>query len=411
MKIGIIGAGAAGLMCASLLNKKHEVVLFDKNSTAGKKLLLTGGGRCNLTNLVEVDEFLESVKQNSEFFLSALQEFVPKDAVDFFNKIGIETQVENNSRVFPKIGRATDVRDALQKAALEKGAEFRFESSIINIEKIDKNFALTVLCLKTHKKSIHQFDVVIMATGGMSYPITGSTGDGYIFASKFGHRVIPTRPALCGLQLQNRTRVHGSTITCGIAVVDGNFNHITKKETGEMMFTKNGISGPVIFRTTSNFKQKNISSYFLQIDFVPHYTKNEIEEKLSTLIKENPKDKIFYVFRKFVPQAVANWLVEISGISKTKSCANFTFAEKQKFFSTIKDAHVKIKDFDSIETATITRGGIDVVDINSSNMQSKLIKNLFFIGEILDIDALSGGFNLQIAFSTAATCANWLSQL
>jgi len=404
VKIAIIGAGAAGLMCACVLPVEYSVVVFDKNEMAGKKLLITGKGRCNLTNLVEPDVFLQSVPQNAKFLSSALNMFAPKDTIEFFESIGIKTQIENNSRVFPNNGGATAIKQSLENFAISRGVEFRFGFDVKEIIKTETGFTVA-----NNIDTRYNFDAVIIATGGVSFSTTGSSGDGYNFATKFGQGIISPRPALCGLQFQHPSGFQGQTIACGVEIVDGNGTSKTRKVIGDMLFTKNGVSGPIIYKAVSEFKQHSIQDHILQIDFVPNLH-NGLEVKMSNYLKENAHKKPFYVFRKFVPIAIANWLVEVSGLSHVKVCANLTKSERLQLISTIIQACIRIKDFEDIETATITRGGVDVGDINPKTMESELMPNLYFIGEVLDVDGLSGGFNLQIAFSTAVACAEALKE-
>jgi len=400
MKIAIIGAGAAGLMCACLLNNKHSITVFDKNKTAGKKLLLTGNGRCNLTNLVEPDEFLQSVTQNADFLNHALNNFKSQDTVDFFEKLGIKLQVENNNRVFPSSGKAAAIKDALQNYAIKNGIQFLFESNVLDIERSGDGFEVIVL----NSSKQHYFDAVIIATGGLSFPCTGSSGDGYGFAQKLGHKIIATRASLCGLALKKPANFQGTSVDCCIEIMDRDFLVVIKKEKGSLLFTKNGVSGPVIYRAVCAFKNHTIKNHYLKINFAPQLNEKEFEKQL----KECAADKPFYLLKKFLPVNIANWLIEVFSLP-TKICAKLTKQEQKRLYQIITKAHIEILDFEDISSATITRGGIDISQMCSKTMQSNFIKNLYFIGEILDIDALSGGFNLQIAFSTAAACAKNIS--
>ena len=357
MKVAIVGAGAAGLMSACMLPESISVTVFDGNAEVGKKLLLTGNGRCNLTNLVDPDKFLESIPCGAEFLSTTIHGFTPQDTIRFFESIGIETKQEDNNRVFPKSGGAKAVRQALYDFATSRGVRFELGVEITDIGKLRK-----------------EFDAVIIATGGLSFPATGSNGAGTAFAKQFGHNVVTTRPALCGLQFKTPTGFQGTSVTVSATIGD-----IT--EVGDMIFTKNGVSGPVIFKLTSKFLGQSVSGEALVIDFIPSIDKPSF----------NPSDKPFYAFRKYLPQNVANWLA-LRG-DKPKD---------------IKRIAIPIKDFEPIETATITRGGVDVSEINPRTMESKIVPNLYFVGEVLNADGLSGGFNLQIAFSTAVACARSL---
>jgi len=357
MKIAIIGAGASGLMCACHLSPEHDVTIFDKNDIVGKKLLLTGNGRCNLTNLVTPDEFLKCIPQGAEFLSHAIHNFTPQDTIDFFAKLGIDTKTENNNRVFPISGGARAVTKALENFALSRGVKFELNKSITDINEL-----------------LAQFDKVIIATGGISYPTTGSDGDGYEFARLIGHNIIQPRPALCGLQFKTPTGFQG--VSLSVHATLGNHT-----EMGDMMFTTNGVSGPVIHKLTSLYKHNSVTNQILTVDFIPKIEKPTF----------NPSDKPFFAFRKYLQQNISDWLAKSSYSPKD-----------------IKQIRIPIKDFDDIKAATITRGGIDLAQVDPITMQSKIVRNLYFIGEILDVDGLSGGFNLQIAFSTAVAVTRGL---
>ena len=370
MKIAIIGAGAAGLMCACQIDSQHSVVVFDKNTEVGKKLLLTGNGRCNLTNLVNTTKFLESVPQGAEFLQSALHHFTPQQAVAFFNSFGIETVVEDNSRVFPKQGKAGGVRAALESYARNRGVQFKLGHIVTGVERSGKTF------IATTNDERHEFDAVIIATGGMSFPGTGSTGDGFEFAQRFGHKVNQPRPALCGLQFEKPTGIQGVSIPVRVTLDASEPDCAI--EAGDMMFTKNGVGGPVIFKLVSKYLGQSVKHKTITVDFVPSVGNPTFD----------PGDKPFYAFRKYLPQSVADWL-----------------AKSRYHPRDIKCIKIVIQDFDPIETAIVTRGGVDTTEVNPETMESKLVPNLYFIGEVVDVDGLSGGFNLQIAWSTAVACA------
>jgi len=337
-----------------MLDLAHQVVVFDKNESVGQKLLMTGKGRCNLTNLVEVDQFLKSVPQGGDFLRSAVGKFTPQDTIAFFNELGVNTVVEANNRVFPVVGGAKGIAEALEKYAKSRGVKFMMGHTITDIEDLRKSF-----------------DAVIIATGGMSFPKTGSSGDGYEFAKRLGHKIIPPRPSLCGLQFEQPAGFQGVSVPVR-ATLDGN------TESADMMFTKNGVSGPVIFRLVSRLMGQSVKGKSLVVDFVPDFDK----------VAFDPSDKPFYSFRKHLPQNIANWLVARGDKPKD-----------------IKSIRIPIEDFDPIEFATVTRGGVDINEIDSKTMESRLAPKVYFIGEVLNVDGMSGGFNLQIAFSTATACA------
>jgi len=407
MRVAIVGAGASGLMCACMISDAHSVVVFDKNAETGKKLVMTGNRRCNVTNLVEPSEFLESVPQNAQFVASALNKFTPRDTVTFLDRIGIKIHMEQGSRIFPVSGGGATVRQSMQDFAMARGVQFVFDSVVSAVSKISGEFVLELL----GSDATYKFDIVIIATGGVSFPVTGSSGDGFAFAASFGHEIVPPRPGLCGLQLEKSAGFQGTVVSCAVEIVDANFVALTKRYNGDMLFTKNGVSGPVIYTLTSQFKQQSIRGNFLQINFVPTIGSEQLEKRFSQLLKENAQKKPFYLVRKFVPQNVANWLVELANLPRTKNCAQLIAAERDRLFLAIKQARVQVKDFEDIANATVTRGGVDVSMVDYETMESKIIPGLFFIGEVLDVDGLCGGFNLQIAFSTAVACAKRINDL
>lgn len=397
-RVAIIGAGASGLMCVCMLPQNCAVTVFEKNTSAGKKLLMTGKSKCNITNLVEKEEFLKSVVHNAQFVANSLHGFSSIATMFFFKSLGIDMRVEEGNRVFPATGGAAAIKHAMQNHAKSRGVEFVFDFAINDIKKTAGGFELI------GNKQSRFFDVVIIATGGVSYPITGSTGDGFAFARKFGHKVIAPRASLCGLQLAKATGLDGVSVQCCVQVLDASFAPLTDKETGSMLFTKNGVSGPAIFRTVARYKQQTIGNHVLQIDFIPSLSAKELEEKIA----KNKREKLFFVLRRFMPTSVADWVAKSKNLPAAKICGQLTKQEINKIHSALCAFRVAIKDFEDINFATITRGGIDVSEIDSNTMESKIIPNLYFIGETLDVDALSGGFNLQIAFSTASACAKAL---
>ena len=410
MKIAIIGAGAAGLMCACMLDKRHDIVVFEKNEMSGKKLLITGGGRCNLTNLCEPDIFLKSVAQNARFFEYALTGFSPQNTVDFFEKeLGVAIQIENGNRVFPSNGKALRVRNAMLSYAINKGVKMNM-NSLLDIKVSNHSFLKVAdrfeICVGEANVG-QKFDVLIVATGGVSYPQTGSTGDGYAIARSFGHEVVEPRASLCGLVLKQPAGFEGTSIRCDAEILNEQLSPVAAKETGDMLFTKNGVSGPLIHKLTAKFKGQSIRNHCLKINFAPNLN----EKIFYSALKLSANDKPFYLLRKFVPINIANLLIAASNLPNKKNCSSLTKQEQEKLFKVLTGAIVTIADFESITTATITRGGIDIKNIYNKTMQSTLIKNLYFIGEVLDVDALSGGFNLQIAFSTAAMAAKAINSL
>ena len=416
MKIAIIGGGAAGLMCACRLagiDNGHEVIVIEKNSETGKKLLLTGNSRCNITNLVDVQEFLESVPRNAKFLSSSLYRFSPSDTVEFFEQLGVRVKVEDNNRVFPLVGGAQAIKQVMEDFAKSKGVKFWLGADVDEVIKKDVGFDVEI------KGRIEYSDRVIIATGGVSFPMTGSGGAGFDFARKLGHSVVSPRASLCGLMLAKSTGVHGVTINCGVEILssgemsDGimaksKFTPLTKREVGNLLFTKSGVSGPCIFRSVARFSGHSIKRHWLQIDFVPSLTHGTLEEDVLQYIADNPRKQILSLVREYVPESVADFIISVTTLNESLVIGQITKEERKNVVNALKALRVVIKDFESIDGATITRGGVCVNEVNPKTMESKLVADLYFIGEVLDVDALSGGFNLQIAFSTAVACADAL---
>jgi len=328
--------------------------------------------------------------------------FSPKDTVKFFEELGVPTHTEDNNRVFPSIGKATAIKITMQGFAQSRGVKFLFENNITGIDKTQVGFTVTV-------NGKHEFfDAVVIATGGLSFPVTGSTGDGLVFAGKLRHNIIPTRSSLCGLKLARPTDLQGMSTVCEVQVLDKDSAQITNKAVGNMLFTKTGVSGPVIYETVAKFTPQSICGHSLKINFAPDLSQMQLEETLQKLLAEHQKKKLIHVVRHFMPLSVADWVIKTAGLNGSKLSGQITKTERNILFSFVRGTRVVITDFEDIAHATITRGGIDVHEVDPKTMQSKLIPNLFFIGEVLDVDALSGGFNLQIAFSTAVACARAL---
>ena len=402
MRIAIVGAGAAGMFCAlNLDTKKHQVTVFEKNSDTLKKLLITGHGRCNVTNLKSNIDFLENVSHNKQFLFSALNMFSSENMVDFLNLNNVETICEKGDRVFPKTNKAITIKNCFDN--LTKGI-VALETVVLNITKKEEQFVL-----ETNKGS-YNFDVVIIATGGVTYPTTGSTGDGFKFAKEFNIDVLKPRSSLCGIRLVDVPKnVEGTPLNCKLSVV--NQGKIVASNKGEFLFTSFGVSGPNVFTLTSKIEEYSINGFDLSLDLLETYTKENLILKLKEFSKNNAKKHIFHAVNDLVNLKLSKLVLSKCEIDESKQCANISNAEFNKIAETIKALTFKIENFDNIECATVTRGGINVKEINPKTMESKKISNLYFIGEVLDVDGFTGGYNLQIAFSTAFACAKHLNDI
>ena len=402
MRIAIVGAGAAGMFCALNLNtSKHQVTVFEKNSDTLKKLLITGHGRCNVTNLKSNIDFLENVSHNKQFLFRALNMFSSENMVEFLNLNNVETVCEKGDRVFPKTNKAITIKNCFDN--LTKGI-VALETVVLNITKKEEQFVL-----ETNKGS-YNFDVVIIATGGVTYPTTGSNGDGFKFAKEFNIDVLKPRSSLCGIRLVDVPKnVEGTPLNCKLSVV--NQGKIVASNKGEFLFTSFGVSGPNVFTLTSKIEEYSINGFDLSLDLLETYTKENLILKLKEFSKNNAKKHIFHAVNDLVNLKLSKLVLSKCEVDESKQCANISNAEFNKIAETIKALTFKIENFDNIECATVTRGGVNVKGINPKTMESKKISNLYFIGEVLDVDGFTGGYNLQIAFSTAFACAKHLNDI
>lgn len=394
--VAIIGAGASGLMCAVNLcdNPKFNITIFDKNEIVGKKILITGNGRCNVTNLCEPNQFLNNVCVNSKFLTSAINNFSSYDMVEFLNANKVKTSVEQNNRVFPNTNKAASITNAF-KSILDNASNVSFKLGV-KVSGINKINNLFEVC---YNNTIKTFDYVVIATGGLSYPITGSQGDGFNFARSLGVNVTKLRAGLCGIKIKENLKT----------LVGVSFNvklsYKVYNSTGAIMITNYGISGPATLNLSSKILDYSVNGEKLIIDFLPDISVLDLTEKFKQYKIKNAKKQISTVLSGFVNQKLAEIILAKCEIELKKQISQITKEELNSIVDALKFFELTCLGFDDIEHATITRGGVDVKEINPKTFECKTINNLYFIGEVLDVDALSGGFNLQIAFSTGYACA------
>ncbi len=397
-KIAIIGGGAAGLMAGGLLsNAGKDVTIFDSNEKCGKKIYITGKGRCNLTNNCDNQTFLQNVANGSKFMMSAISRFNSADTISYFENYGLKLKMERGNRVFPLSDKASDVTKTLLKTC--KNCQINLEEKVQNLSYDDKTKKYNI---KTHQAN-YAFDKVIIATGGKSYPLTGSTGDGYQFAQNFGHKIITPRPALCAIELDE---TYTKSIM-GLPLKNVKLNAIAdnKKHSlfGEMMFTDKGITGPIVLTLSSLInKASNIA---LSIDFKPALTIDELENRLLRDFDNNKNKTLFTVLKGLLPNNFLPVVLEKLNLNGQTKINSITAKTRKEIANLLKNFSLKYKKLYPLESGIITSGGVDLKEINPKTMQSKLQKGLYFIGEVLDVDCLTGGFNLQAAFSTAYSCA------
>ncbi len=393
--VAVIGGGPAGMLAASIASgRKKKVILIEKNNMLGKKLLITGKGRCNITNNADIEEFFKNVPTNSNFLYSAFYSFTNEKLISLLNKLGLETKVERGMRVFPVSDKSKDVLNTLKKLLDISGVTVYNG----NVEDI-KNDGERKKVIFDDKKTL-LCDKVVIATGGVSYPKTGSTGDGYKFAKAFGHTIIEPKPSLVpivtnentyplmGLSLKNVT----------LSVFEGKKEIFS--EMGEMLFTHFGVSGPLVLSASSHMKYNKLESYKMVIDLKPALDEKTLDRRILRDFDEFKNKDFVNSLQNLLPQKMIMPIIKLSGIDEHKKVNEITKDERKNLLNAIKNFTLTVKDFRPIEEAIITSGGVCVKEINPSTMESKLEKGLFFAGEVIDVDAYTGGFNLQIAFST-----------
>ena len=402
-KVLIIGGGAAGMMAAVFAAKNgNKVEIFEKNEKLGKKLFITGKGRCNITNAAELEDFFPAVTSNPKFLYSAFYSFTNEQVISFFEELGVRTKVERGGRVFPVSDHSSDVIQALKKEMerLEVKINLNAEVKELRIEKRPSGETVTGILLASGKKI--SGDAVIVATGGISYPSTGSTGDGYRFARKCGHKVSELSPSLVPMEVKEwyAGELMGLSLrNIEIRITDGKKK--LYQEFGEMLFTHYGVTGPVILSASSivgkKLKDKELT---LHIDLKPAMTEEQLDKRVLREFEANHNRQFKNAVDSLFPSKLRPVIVELSGISEEKKVHEITKEERLRFVRLIKDFTMTLTGLRGYNEAIITKGGVSVKEIDPGTMESKLVKGLYFAGEVLDLDAVTGGYNLQIAWST-----------
>ncbi|CAG7590996.1 3-dehydro-bile acid delta(4,6)-reductase [Peptoniphilus tyrrelliae] len=392
MKIAIIGGGPAGMMCAIKAAENHELTIFEKNEKLGKKLFITGKGRCNLTNYCDEREFLRNIVNNSSFMYSSIYSFSPFATYYYFEELGLPLKVERGNRVFPASDKSSDVIKAYEKKLKSLGVNIKLNSEIKSIEKVDDHFILN---------GREKFDKLVIATGGISYKLTGSTGDGYKLAKDFGHKVISQVPGLIGINLKNNFSLAGLTLK-NVELKVLKDKKIISSEFGEMLFTHKGISGPIVLTTSS--KINRLKDFEMYLDLKPALDSEKLHNRILRDFGENQNKNIENVLKSLLPRDLILYILEVADIDKDKKVNQITREERENLVETIKNFELKFDSLDDINRAIITSGGVDVSEIEPRTMESKKVHGLYFIGEVLDLDGLTGGFNIQIANSTGYSC-------
>lgn len=414
MKVIVIGGGPAGMMSAiTSAEMGNDVTILEKMESAGKKLLITGKGRCNITNDADIEEFYSNIPENSKFLYSSFNKYNNRDIVQFLNTYGVKTKVERGKRVFPTSDKARDVLEALISKIKEVGVNIKYNFKVEKITTKD-NVVIGIegIDTKTQKRELIKADKVILATGGKSYPVTGSTGEGYEMAKELGHTVTNLRPSLVPLKCEERKSKELCQNLQGLSLRNVSIKIKSDEKTiyedfGEMLFTHYGLSGPIILSASAILVRcKNIDNLLKEnkirivIDLKPSLTEKQLDSRILRDFEEAKNKQYKNSLEKLLPKKMINPIIQLSEIDPEKKVNEITKEERKNLGLLIKNIELKINGFRPIEEAIITSGGINIREINPKTMESKIVKGLFFAGEIIDVDAYTGGFNLQIAWST-----------
>ena len=449
MKVIVIGGGPAGMMAAIVASKQgHQVKLIEKMPSLGRKLLITGKGRCNITSSLDMSKFIENTPTNGKFLYSCFQNFTNQDIIKFLKEEGLEVKEERGNRIFPVTDKSLDVLKCFTKKLKKQNIKIEYNTRVtelivseieddksnlkneykseagenkkIEIAKVKKEKKLKIEGVKTLNgdlEKIEKADKVILATGGKSYPLTGSTGDGYILAKKVGHTITELRPSLIPLEtydLATCKELQGLTLkNVAITITDIEKSKKIYEDFGEMIFTHFGVSGPIILsasahltRYKSNLEKMKNRKIILKIDLKPALTEEKLEERILRDFNELKNKQFKNSLDKLLPQKIIPVIIKKSTIPENKKVNEITREERKQLVHLLKDFEIEVKGFRPIEEAIITSGGVSTKEINPKTMESKIVKGLYFAGEIIDVDSYTGGFNLQIAYSTGYTAGS-----
>lgn len=392
----VIGGGAAGLMAAyAAASRGQRVVLLEKNEKLGKKIYITGKGRCNVTNDCPPEEFLANVVRGGKFLTRAAYAFPPSRTMAFFEEQGLPLKVERGNRVFPVSDHASDVTKTLERACLRAGVEIRLGEAVLEIERREN-----AVCAVRTQKARCECDSVIVATGGLSYPSTGSTGDGYSFAEAMGHSCVPRVPSLVGIELaEDVSAAQGISLKNAVLTAKRGKKTVMS-EMGELLFTHYGVSGPLVLTLSALVNRISLSEISLSIDFKPALDEKKLEERLLRDFAERKNEMMKNVMRGLLPSGLNELVLRAARASGGKQANSVTKEERRAILTALKAFPLTPTKLRGYEEAVVTSGGVELKEIDPATMESKLVKGLFFCGEVLDCDAFTGGFNLQIAFCT-----------
>lgn len=391
MKVGIIGGGAAGLAAAAFCG--GDTAIVERNEKVGKKLYITGKGRCNLTNNCALYEFFPNIVRGEKFMISSLTAFPPQALMEFMGENGLRLKTERGGRVFPASDKSSDVIKTLLRAAESRGAKILLDTRVLGVTKDGGSFAV-----HTDKGDL-RFDRLIVATGGLGYPSTGSTGDGYEIARSFGHSIVPAVPGLAPLLLKDDVSpLRGLSLRNVRATVTAGGKCVS--EFGEMLFTDDGVSGPIILTLVSRTNRLPLAGAKLSVDLKPALSPDTLDDRLTSDLGEMRNKDIANILTMLMPKALIPYVLERSGVPPHVKGNSVTRAQRYAVGFCVKNLTFTIERADDVKKAIITSGGVDLKEVDPRTMESKLVPGLYFAGEVLDVDALTGGYNLQCAFAT-----------
>ncbi len=395
-KICIVGAGPAGIIAAGIAGSRgKDVTLIEKNERIGKKLFITGKGRCNITNNAPIEDFFDNVMKNKNFLYSSFYSFTNRDIINLLESYGLKTKVERGNRVFPLSDKSSDVIKAFQKYLSDNNVKLLLNTNVNSIDLENEKFIVKI------DKEEMIFDKLIIATGGKSYPTTGSNGDGYIFAERLGHTITKIKPSLVPIEIKESwiKELQGESLK-NVTLSAYAKKKLLYEEFGEMIFTHYGISGPIVL-SMSNYLHRYINdgiNFF--IDLKPALDNKKLDNRILRDFELNNNKKIKNALDDLLPQKLIPIILFISALDPEKTVNQITKEERLNLLDSIKAFPLSFKSFRPIEEAIVTSGGVSTKEINPSTMESKLVQGLYFAGEVIDVDALTGGYNLQIAYST-----------
>lgn len=445
MKVIVIGGGPAGMMSAiSSAENGNEVILLEKMQSLGRKLLITGKGRCNITSSLDMQEFIKNTPGNGMFLYSCYQNYTNQDIIQFLKEQGLEVKEERGNRIFPITDKSQDVLKCFTKKLKELNVKLNYDSKVeeIIVTNKENEEKETILYNKENKAEkvivnneaerlkqivgvkvngqVIKADKVILATGGKSYPLTGSTGDGYEMAKKLGHTITQIKPSLVPLEIYDKKsckNLQGLSLkNTEIMLIDKEKNKVIYEDFGEMLFTHFGISGPTILSSSAHLvRYKNIEEklkshkIIIKIDLKPALSEEKLNERILRDFEQYKNKQFKNSLDKLLPQKLIPTIIDKSMINPEKKVNEITKEERRNLVHLFKNLEFDIQSFRPIDEAIITSGGISIKEINPKTMESKLVKGLFFAGEIIDVDSYTGGFNLQIAYSTGYTAGTSIS--